>query len=135
MSKYKRPAKIKQPVVLEAKSSNSKATEEVKEIGNANTTVFEMRHCLVPIEGAFRVSQRFALGEARYSANQWKNGDWRFLVERINNLEHHLLLFKREGNTNDDNIGAILWAGYCIAWFEYHKPADYRKALDFIQGF
>jgi hypothetical protein len=111
----------------------SKGKHIFKKLGNANTALIGPRFCLVPVEGHYKVANRFAHGEKSYGANNWKNGNWEFLVERINHLENHLQLFKQDGDTLDDNTGAMLWACYCIAWFQKNKPEEYKKAMDFIR--
>lgn len=91
-------------------------------------------HALVPPEGAERTAARFGMGNEIYGVNNWKRGDAEYIVERLSHLEEHLCEFKREANSKDDNLGAILWAGYCLAWYEANKPEEWNKAMRMIQG-
>lgn len=50
----------------------------------------------------------------------------------MDHLEKHWLLFKRDGNKNDDNLAAVIWAGYMLAWYEANRPEVLNEALTVI---
>jgi len=109
-------------------------TEVMVNRGGALSSHAALSYYTVPVEGARRVAARFTLGGDKYGHNDWKNGDWTYVLERLAHVEEHLLRLKESGNTDDDNLGAILWGGYCLAWYEKHKPEEWRAAMDAIQG-
>jgi hypothetical protein len=112
----------------------NKLTEVMVDRGGALSSHAALAHFTVPVEGARRVAARYSLGGDKYGHNNWKNGDWTFILERLAHMEEHLLLLKEKGNTEDDNLGAILWGGYCLAWYEANKPEEWRTAMSAIQG-
>lgn len=104
-----------------------------KELG-AGSTHLPVFFAEVPTEGAIKVGARFGLGKLKYGLNNWKRGNAKFLLERMTHLEYHWQLFKRDGNKTDDNLGAVLWGGYVLAWYEANRPEIYNEALAMIQG-
>lgn len=85
-----------------------------------------------PIEGAMKVAMRFHVGDHKYGIGNWKGGNWEFILKRMDHAEKHWLLFKRDGNKYDDNLGAVLWAGYMLAWYEANRPEVLQEALNII---
>lgn len=107
---------------------------DIEKRGEANTRICSAAYYLVPGEGSRRVAERFDLGAGVYGVNNWKNGDHTFILERISHLEEHTNLLKHDGNgAGDDNLAAILWAGYCLAWYEENKPSEWKKAMAVLQ--
>lgn len=96
------------------------------------TRKIEYNYATMPVEGGMKVAARFHLGDHRYGIGNWKDGDWEFILERISHMEYHLQLFKRDGNKRDDNLGAMLWGGYMLAWYEANRPEVLDEALKVI---
>lgn len=101
-------------------------------VGGIKSSKLDYSHATTPIEGARKVAARFHLGDHRYGIGNWKSGNWEFLVDRISHMEDHLLLFKRDGNRLDDNLGAVIWGGYMLAWYEANRPEVLNEALTII---
>lgn len=102
--------------------------------GGATSRRVKSAYYLVPTEGEERVALRFGIGAELYGRNNWQNGDAEFILERISHMQEHMRLFRRDGNRTDDNLGAILWAGYCLSWYEANRPAEWAKALQIVHG-
>ena len=102
--------------------------------GGATRSKTNVRFDLIPAQTMNRLAQRFALGAEMHGENNWKLGDWRFVVACFNHLEHHLNKLKQSGNAGDDNLGAILWNATAIGWYEACKTDEYIKALQFMAG-
>lgn len=122
------------PAVAPSTIAAAKFVEEYVDRGGALSSHAASAYYTVPVEGHRRVAARYSLGADKYGHNNWKNGDWTFILERLAHMEEHLLRLKEGGNVEDDNLGAILWGGYCLAWYEKHKPEEWRAAMDAIQG-
>lgn len=127
-------AAIAAPAVALSTIAAAKFMEEYVDRGGALSSHAASAYYTVPVEGHRRVAARYSLGGDKYGHNNWKNGDWTFILERLAHMEEHLLRLKEGGNVEDDNLGAILWGGYCLAWYEKHKPEEWRAAMDAIQG-
>jgi hypothetical protein len=102
--------------------------------GIATRTKKDLAYCLIPPEAEDREAKRFYDGAIKHGDNNWKQGDWTFVVQCVNHLEAHTKSFKRYGNMNDDNIAAIKWNASAIIWFEHNKVQEYNKAIDYLQG-
>jgi hypothetical protein len=118
----------------EHKPKHSGKFERIRPELGAGSTKLDYSFYEVPVEGQFRVSSRFRLGKSKYGLNNWKNGNAMFVLERMNHVENHWMLFKRDGNKYDDNLGAVLWGLYVLCWYETNRPSTYNAALDMIQG-
>lgn len=79
-----------------------------------------------------RLAQRLSVGAAKYGSVQWRQGinDVEYVTDRFNHTFQHLLNFMIEGNTKDDNLGAILWGLQCLLEVERLAP----EALEGIVG-
>jgi hypothetical protein len=59
-----------------------------------------------------RLAKRKTDGGIKYGTVQWRQGinDAEYVADRFNHLFAHMLNFMESGNTEDDNIAAMLWA-------------------------
>lgn len=58
-----------------------------------------------------RLAKRKHVGGMKYGLVQWRQGinDAEYAADRFNHFFEHLMLFMDKGNTEDDNLGAMLW--------------------------
>lgn len=113
----------------------TKEGPETKETlgGGATRTKAKYRFELMPECALRRLALRFTGGAAKHGENNWKKGDFMFVVSCFGHAAAHLSAMKREGNTHDDNIGAALWNLSAIAWYEEFKPEEVAKALNYME--
>ncbi len=78
-----------------------------------------------------RLAQRMTVGGVKYGSVQWRQGinDTEYITDRFNHMVEHLLKFMSEGNTEDDNLGAIIWALHCLTEAERLSPNDFNKIV------
>lgn len=71
-----------------------------------------------------RLAERLSKGAVKYGSVQWRQGinDAEYVADRYNHMMEHLLLFAAEGNTKDDNLGAVLWGINCLLEVERLAP-------------
>lgn len=112
----------------------AKEGEDTKQTlaGGATRTKSDVRFDLIPPEAVLRLARRFAQGAAKHGENNWRKGNWEFVVSCFAHLEHHLNKLKQNGNAGDDNLGAILWNATALAWYEVHRPDEFSRALMYI---
>lgn len=101
--------------------------------GGATRTKAKYRFELMPECALRRLALRYTGGAAKHGENNWKKGDFMFVVSCFGHAAAHLSAMKREGNTHDDNIGAALWNLSAIAWYEEFKPEEVAKALNYME--
>lgn len=79
-----------------------------------------------------RMVQRLTSGARKYGSVNWRVGlnDAEYVRDRFNHLFEHMLKFMESGNTEDDNIGAMLWSLNCLAEVERLAP----EALTHVVG-
>jgi hypothetical protein len=71
-----------------------------------------------------RLARRHTGGAIKYGSVQWRQGinDQEYVADRFNHLWEHMLKFMESGNTEDDNIGGMLWALDCLSEAERLCP-------------
>jgi len=79
-----------------------------------------------------RLAQRQTVGGIKYGLVQWRQGinDAEYVADRFNHLFNHLMNFMDNGNTEDDNIGGMLWALNALSEVERLCP----EALKHVVG-
>jgi hypothetical protein len=98
--------------------------------GGATRSVKLERYDLIPIEGDECNARRFGLGSVKHGDGNWKGGGVEFIKGIFNHQRAHTVSLIRNGiHHDDDDIGAMCWAAYALAWFRVHKPAEMEEAL------
>lgn len=100
--------------------------------GGATRTKSDFRFDLIPVNTDRRTALRYGLGAKKHGENNWKKGDYTFVVSCVNHLRTHLSTMILEGNEFDDNVGAMLWNVHAIGWYELHKPEEFQKAMNYL---
>lgn len=77
-----------------------------------------------------RCTERKTVGGKKYGMVQWRQGinDAEYVRDRYNHLWEHLLAYASEGDSKDDNLGAIAWAVECLMEVERLAP-DALKSI------
>lgn len=101
--------------------------------GGATRTKPKLRFELVPECALRRLALRFTQGAAKHGENNWRKGDFMFVVSCFGHASAHISAMREQGNQHDDNLGAALWNLAAIAWYEKFKAAEYDKALDYME--
>lgn len=84
----------------------------------------------VPPELYRRAAKRYTVGHKKYSPGITQNLNWRigiddplYVMDRLNHLFEHAFNFLEDGNTIDDNLGAIVWCCGFLMEVERLNPA------------
>jgi hypothetical protein len=79
-----------------------------------------------------RLAKRKTVGGIKYGIVQWRQGinDAEYVADRFNHLFDHLMKFMESGNSEDDNIGGMLWALDALSEVERLCP----EALTHVVG-
>ena len=76
--------------------------------GGATRSAQKGRYDLLPKAGLDRWAQRMALGAEKHGENNWRGGDEKFRRATISHAFQHLADFAENGNSTDDNLGALM---------------------------
>jgi hypothetical protein len=78
-----------------------------------------------------RLAHRHTGGAIKYGSVQWRQGlnDQEYVADRFNHLWEHMLKFMESGNTEDDNIGGMLWALDCLSEAERLCPDAFSLVI------
>jgi hypothetical protein len=78
-----------------------------------------------------RLAKRLTVGGEKYGSVQWRQGinDADYVTDRFNHFFEHLLKFMEAGNTQDDNLGAMIWGLHCLADVEELAPEALAKVI------
>jgi hypothetical protein len=78
-----------------------------------------------------RLARRHTGGAIKYGSVQWRQGlnDTEYIADRFNHLWEHMLKFMESGNTEDDNIGGMLWALDCLSEAERLCPEAFSHVI------
>jgi hypothetical protein len=82
------------------------------------------RFDLIPREALLGLARRLEYGAAKYGEYNWQKGafDADFRRDTVNHLMAHLLDYQLNGNTSEDNTGAILANAAFLEYFETMQP-------------
>lgn len=115
--------------------ANEKNQVTIGKTGAKSTKKALLFHLIAPTT-VRRLAERLTVGAAKYGVVQWRIGlnDVEYVADRYNHLWAHLLLLQ-EGDTEDDHLGAMLWAINALMEAERLCPEAYKKVLGTCQLF
>lgn len=78
-----------------------------------------------------RLATRLSVGATKYGSVQWRQGinDKEYITDRFNHTVQHLLNFMQDGDTKDDNLGAMLWGIHCLMEVERLSPQSLENII------
>jgi hypothetical protein len=88
------------------------------------------RYDLIPPEAEDALARRYGMGAKKHGEGNWKQGGVTFIKACVNHAKaHQSHLLATCGESEDDDLGAILCNFGMLTWFRANKGDDYNKAL------
>jgi hypothetical protein len=109
----------------------NETTQEVTGRGPAVSSHKALNFNLVSPYMIIRLAKRLSDGATKYGSYQWRQGinDAEYITDRFNHTFQHMLNFMIDGNTKDDNLGAMLWGIHCLMEVERLSPDSLNKII------
>lgn len=90
--------------------------------GGATRSVKEIDLTLLSKSAILALGKRHTLGALKHGRNNWRKGGEKFRLATITHLLEHVLDYIENGNTNDDNTGAIICNAAFLCDYEERMP-------------
>lgn len=116
-------------------------SKETHKVATGNSAAFSSKKALyyhdIPPEFYRRVGRRHTVGHTKYNDDpipitmnlNWRIGldDPLYVMDRLNHMFEHIIDFLENGNTNDDNLGAIGWSCCFLMECERMHPEVFNQ--------